>query len=261
MIYNLASNIVAFSTQRYTEEAELPYSGFNVTSYTGDDPSHVRSCQQRLADYLRIPPESLIIPRQTHGTRCVVVTSKLLASKRRESALEGVDAVITDLPDVCVGVSTADCLPILFYDTVTGAIGAAHAGWRGTVARIGVQTIAKMYEAFGTQSSNLRCVLGPCIGPTAFEVGADVYEAFRLARFPMAQIATRVPTPARVRPVRRWYIDLPEANAWQLERAGVPPQNITFSGICCHTDYAHYFSARRLGINSGRTYSGIVRHL
>jgi ABC-type uncharacterized transport system ATPase subunit len=53
-------------------------------------------------------------------------------------------------------------------------------------------------------------------------------------------------------------IDLPEANAWQLERAGVPPQNITFSGICCHTDYAHYFSARRLGIHSGRIFTGIM---
>ena len=258
MLYNVPPNFIAFSTERRTDEADRPYAGFNVTPYTGDFPSRVRTSQKRLASHLHIPFENLVIPRQVHGIKCVAVDERLLSSEQRAEELDGVDALITNLPEVCVGVSTADCVPLLFYDSSTGAIGAAHAGWRGTVARIGVLTIAKMFEAYGSRSSDLHCLIGPSIGPEAFEVGEDVYDAFHLAGFPMGQIATRLTQPG-VRSPRRWRINLWEANAWQLQRAGVPPHQIFISGICCYTEYAHYFSARRLGINSGRTFSGILR--
>lgn len=256
MLYDIAPNIVAFSSERHTEDVDRPYAGFNVTPYTGDLPSRVDANQHRVCESLNIPPQHLIIPHQVHGTRVVEVTPLVLENPA--PMLEGVDAVITSLTNVCIGVSTADCVPLLLYDQRTEAIGAVHAGWRGTVARIAVLTLARMYEAFGTRPEDVHCVIGPSIGPDVYEVGDDVYEAFHRAGFPMAQLTTRLPQSGAHAP-RRWLLNLWESNAWQLQRAGVPAEQITISGICSYTSYYNFFSARRLGINSGRTFTAIMR--
>ena len=138
------------------------------------------------------------------------------------------------------------------YDRVTGAIAAAHAGWRGTVARIGVQTLQAMQEAYGTKADDVACVVGPSIGPEAFEVGGEVYETFAEAGFPMDDIAYRHPE------TRKWHIDLWQANVWQLMQAGVQEEAIQVSGVCTYMNHARFFSARRLGINSGRMFTGIM---
>lgn len=256
MLYDIAPNIAAFSTERHTEESDLPYAGFNVTPYTGDLPSHVASCHEQLASSLHISPSRIIIPHQVHGTRIAIVDEQFLTHP--DDRLEGVDAVVSNLIDVCLGVSTADCVPLLFYDPKQEVIGATHAGWRGTVARIGVLTLAKMYESFGSSPQDVLCLIGPSIGPEAFEVREDVYDSFRLAGFPMDEIATAVEQYEHFVPPR-WRINLWKANAWQLQCAGLPARNISITGICTYTDYARFFSARRLGIQSGRIYTGILR--
>lgn len=266
MLYDLAPNIIAFSTERRTEDIYQPYAGFNVNPFTGDAPSHVALCQRQLANDLQLPLERLVIPHQVHGTRSLLVDQALLSQLADDAPsdsapflpqMEGVDALLTNLPEVCIGVSTADCVPLLFFDPVTHSIGVAHAGWRGTVARIGVLTVARMYEAFGAHPQDVRCIIGPSIGPKAFEVGDDVYLSFSQAGFPMPRIARRIPFASSAHS-RRWRLDLWQANAWQLLCAGLLSENITISGICTHTDYARFFSARRLGISSGRIFSGLV---
>lgn len=277
MLYEIDSAITAFSTERRTQDIDQPYAGFNVTPYVGDSPSRIGVCQRQLAKYLHIPVHQLIIPHQVHGNRMLVVDQSLLQRLSEDTfkesqpedvvgwdgayqspLLDGYDALLTNLPEVCIGVSTADCVPLLFYDTRTRAMAVAHAGWRGTVLRIGVLTLARMYEVFGSRGKDVLCVIGPSIGPRAFEVNEDVFDAFRLASFPMEQIAHRL-LPADSQVPRRWCIDLWKANAWQLQEAGIPPQNISITGICTYTDYNRFFSARRLGINSGRIFSGILR--
>jgi YfiH family protein len=140
------------------------------------------------------------------------------------------------------------------YDPIHQAIAAIHAGWRGTVARIVQKTIVAMNEAFDTEAENLKAIIGPGISQAAFEVGNEVYEAFQQAGSPMAEIATQYKTPQS----SKWHIDLWAANFIQLEEVGLPLASIQVSGICTFTEHERFFSARRLGIESGRIFNGIM---
>ena len=246
MTYTLASDITAFSTERDCRQPEEAYDGFNITPYTGDDVSHVISCREQLCQQLAIPDDRLILPHQVHGTRIQEVTADNL-----HATFEDTDGLITLLPNVCIGVSTADCVPLLMHDTQTGAIAAVHAGWRGTVRRIGVLALGALFDAYGTRPEHVQCIIGPSIGPEAFEVGPEVPEAFAAAGFPLNAIAYCLG--------KKWHVNLWRANAWQLQCAGVAAPNIQSADLCTYTHHTRYFSARRLGISSGRIFTGIMR--
>ena len=156
---------------------------------------------------------------------------------------EATDAVITDQPGLCVCVKTADCIPVLLYDTRQRIVAAVHAGWRGTVARIVQKTIEKMHPLSPT---DLHAIIGPGISLEWFEVGDEVYEAFKAAGFPMERIA---------RKSDRWHLDLWEANKWLLEEVGV--SDIYIEGTCTRAS-ENFYSARRETINTGRNYNGIL---
>lgn len=243
--YNTIDRITAFSTERGCSNPALPYDGFNITYYTDDDPKHIATCRKMLSMALDISDDHLILPRQVHGTEIAEVTEQNL-----DSRFDGVDALMTSIPHTCIGVSTADCVPILIYDTHARAIAAAHAGWRGTVARIGSKTVAAMLQRYRLSAADLKVVIGPSIGPDAFEVGDEVYEAFSQAGFEMNEIAFKRNG--------KWHIDLWQANALDLQQAGIARENIEIAGICTYQQHEDFFSARRLGIKSGRIYTGIV---
>ena len=243
--YNTIDKITAFSTERRCYNPSLPYDGFNITYYTDDDPKHIATCRKMLSMVLDISDDHLILPRQVHGTEIAEVTEQNL-----DSRFDGVDALMTCMPHTCIGVSTADCVPILIYDTHARAIAAAHAGWRGTVARIGSKTVAAMLQRYCMSAADLKVVIGPSIGPDAFEVGDEVYEAFSQAGFEMNEIAFKRNG--------KWHIDLWQANALDMQRLGVAKENIEISGICTFKQHKDFFSARRLGIKSGRIYTGIM---
>jgi YfiH family protein len=194
---------------------------------------------------LNISDDHLILPRQVHGTEIAEVTEQNL-----DSRFDGVDALMTSMPHTCIGVSTADCVPILIYDTQARAIAAAHAGWRGTVARIGSKTVAAMLQRYSMSAADLKVVIGPSIGPDAFEVGDEVYEAFSQGGFEMNKIAFKRNG--------KWHIDLWQANALDLQQTGIARENIEIAGICTYQQHEDFFSARRLGIKSGRIYTGIM---
>jgi len=237
--------ILAFSTERGFVDADAPYDGFNITWYTDDDAQHVADCRRDLCQMLEIDDQHLVLPRQVHDTKVAEVTAENLGDR-----FEGIDALITTLPRTCIGVSTADCVPILIYDAHTRAIAAAHAGWRGTVARIGRKTIQAMQQRYGSEPENLKVAIGPSIGPDAFEVGDEVYEAFEQADFDMQRIAFKRNG--------KWHIDLWQANALDLQLMGIPEKHIEIAGVCTYQYYDQFFSARRLGIKSGRIYTGIM---
>ena len=192
-------------------------------------------------------PCTVVQPHQTHSTNVAYVDRPDLT---RED-LEGVDALVTDLLGVAIGIRTADCIPVLVYDPEHHTSAAIHAGWRGTVQRITQLTIQAMCRSFGSQPQSLRAVIGPGISLDAFEVGDEVYEAFATAGFHMPSISLRKD---------KWHINLPECNRQQLIAAGLPKEHITNTGICTYHHADTYFSARRLGIQSGRIYSGIILH-
>lgn len=257
--YDLGDEVIAFSSRRNGGVSEGNYATFNVNGYCGDNTLHVSANRQLLCDYLHIEPSCLVLPHQTHGTRVKLIDEAImsLSSLQRAATLEGVDALITAEHGVCIGVSTADCIPLLLYDPVHEAIAAVHAGWRGTVGRIVVETLSEMYRAFQTSASDVRVAIGPGISGESFEVGNEVYETFASAGFPMDRLAIKK-TSIRNTAEQSWYIDLWEANRMQLESRGVLPENIHLAGICTYQHPDEFFSARRLGINSGRIFNGIM---
>ena len=257
--YDLGPHITAFSTTRRGGVGTGAYATFNVTPYCGDTPEHVCQNLETLCQKLDIDRDKLLLPHQTHGTRVISIDTAFLAmtTEEREETLEGVDALTTDLPGVCIGVSTADCIPILIADTARHAVCAVHAGWRGTVGRIAEKAVRKMTETYGSCPSKLKAQIGPGISLESFEVGQEVYDAFEAAHFDMSTISRRFPS-TKEDGTKKWHIDLPTCNRLQLLRAGLKPETVAMSNICTFRCHDTFFSARRLGINSGRIFSGII---
>ncbi len=255
LVYGLEgahTDIFCFSTTRHGGCSEGNYASFNCNHYCGDDFEKVEQNRKLLCSLMPVCPEMLVVPHQTHGTTVRVIDDGFvkLSSEKRMELLEGVDALVSDKAGVCLCISTADCIPVLCYDTKHKAMAAVHAGWRGTVARIVEKTLDRMNELYGTEGEDVWACIGPGISLEAFEVGEEVYEAFETAGFDMARIARRY---------TKWHIDLWEANRLQLLSKGVKASHIEVAGVCTYQHYTDFFSARRLGIHSGRILSGIMR--
>lgn len=196
---------------------------------------------------LGLKHEELALPRQTHSDHVLWID--------KAGRPEDTDAVITDQPGLCLCVKTADCIPVLLYDTRRHRIAAVHSGWRGTVARIVQKTIRQMQPI---EASDIHAIIGPGISLHWFEVGNEVYEAFKTENFPMERIARHYPLKQLSRKedgdAGAWHIDLWEANCWLLEEEGVA--DVFIEGTCTRSTTAFY-SARRETINTGRNYNGI----
>ena len=194
------------------------------------------------------------MPRQTHSCNVAVIDTHFMDNDidQQEQALEGVDALVTTLPGVVIGVNTADCVPIVLADEAAGVIAVAHAGWRGTVGRIARAVVEEMCR-HGARADRIQASMGPSICQDCFEVGDEVVEAFKKARFDLDTIVTRDASTGKA------HIDLRAANREVLVVAGVPAGNIVLSQHCSRCEHGRFFSARRLGIDSGRTFTGIYR--
>ena len=206
-----------------------------LTAFTTGRDSGVEALGLRL--------EELALPRQVHSDN--------ICWMKAAGRPEQTDAVITDQPGLCVCVKTADCIPILLYDSRKRLVAAVHAGWRGTVARIVQKTIKQMQPQ---SPDDIHAIIGPGISLEWFEVGDEVYEAFKAEGFPMERIAKVYPHPLPQGNGEAWHIDLWEANRWLLEEQGVT--DIFVEGTCTRTSM-DFYSARRETINTGRNYNGI----
>lgn len=253
IFHNLHTQVTAFSTTRNGGVSKGDYASMNCTPYTGDDIEAVQRNQQLLCTALHIEKEQLIIPYQTHSVNALVIDKEFLQqnAEKRNEQLQNIDALITQEKGVCLCISTADCTPILLYDRKQQVIAAIHAGWRGSVNYIVRKTLEQMNRLYNTQGEDIFAAIGPCIGFDAFEVGDEVYDAFKQNDCPMEYISGWKPE------THKWHIDLQMANSVQLIDFGVPTEQIDICDICTFTHYEKFFSARRLGIKSGRILSGI----
>ena len=208
-------------------------------------------------------PYPVIQAHQTHQDRTVVIDSRFLSEmppappgtqRLTSPLLEGVDALVCDVPECAIGVRTADCIPVLLYDPEHRVVAAVHCGWRSTVLHLSQKTLAVMAQRYGTRPAEVRAVIGPGIGFNAFQVGSEVVYAFRQAGFPMKKISCYEGPPdhSPQSMIGGLHIDLWMANRWLLRRAGVPDSHIHTAGICTwnHTD--RFCSARREGIHCPR---------
>ena len=251
-LYDLGPGVTAFSSTRHGGVGKGNYASFNINYYCGDQWENIEANRASLCQMLGIDEWHLVYPHQTHGDVVKTIDNQwmeALSPAEKRYNLDGVDAVMTNLSGVCIGVSTADCIPILLYDGTHHACCAVHAGWRGTVKRIVQKAVEAMASTYGTSPQQLKAVIGPGISLKSFEVGDEVYEQFAQAGFDMARIACKY---------EKWHIDLWECNKRQLMEVGVPETDIHVAGICTYIHHDDFFSARRLGINSGRIFSGIM---
>ena len=257
--YDMPPGVQAFSTTRQGGCSTGHYAQFNINRYCGDDETHTALNREALCQLLGIDADHLVMPHQNHGTRVARIDEAFLSSPsaERQAALEGVDALMTNVRGVCIGVSTADCIPLLLYDPRHHAVCAVHAGWRGTLARIAEKAVAAMTEAYGSHPSEIVAQIGPGIGLDSFEVGEEVYDAFATAGFQMTSLCRRYPSSADPQ-AEKWHIDLPECNRQQLVGSGLQPDRIALCGICTYQSCDRFFSARRLGIHSGRIFTAIL---
>ena len=213
----------------------------NLGMHRGDTPENVQENYRRLAAAIGFDLSHLVLTWQIHSDIVRQVTKADAAGIDHRNYPQ-CDALITNDPGTALFVFTADCTPILFHDPVTGAVGAAHAGWRGTAADIAGKTVEAMVNAFGCQPENIRAAIGPNIGPCCFETDRDVPDAM------LAVLGDRAKPHIRQQG-QKYYVNLKEINAQLLSRRGVTQIDISSHCTACRPDL--FWSHRITGGNRG----------
>ena len=221
--------VVAASSTRRGGVSPLPL-GMNLSFKVGDAQENVTRNRLMFFGGLGIPPDRLAIPGQVHGTSVRVV--------KNPGEYPETDGLLTAEPGLFLCVSTADCVPILLFDPVRRAVGAVHAGWRGTAAGIAAGGIRMMEKEFGTSAGDVLAYIGPAAGACCYNVGEELEP-----QFPAGCVAHRD---------GRTYVDLKETNRRMLLEEGVIAGRVETSPFCTISDSTLFHSHRRDGSRSGR---------
>jgi YfiH family protein len=223
-----------------------------------------------LAREIDVDSSHLIRVRQVHGAAAVVHrdgdgNGGATDAARPRPAKVIADIVVSDASDAALAIQTADCLPLLIADRRTGALAAAHAGWRGLALSVPVVAVERLVDEFGSRPADLIVAIGPAIGACCYEVGEDVRARLREAGFDASQLArwfTRNPASSPSNPpmpslpaARRadhWFFDGWQAARDQLESAGVPADQVFVAAVCTASHAGVCCSYRRDGAGAGR---------
>ena len=225
-------NLIAAESTRHGGVSPAPFASLNVGINTDDEPENVTENRRLFFDAIGATGYSFASSYQVHGTEILYTTEP--------GRYAGYDALITNQPGLLMGVTVADCVPVLVYDPVNQAVTAIHAGWRGTVGGIVSKTVALMQQRFGTQPAACYAYVGTCIDACSFEVGPEVATQFK-------------PAFVRVDPVtQRPGVDLKAANRQQLMDAGIPEKYIEVSPFSTVLNNRDYFSHRAEKGQTGR---------
>jgi polyphenol oxidase len=214
--------------------------GLNLGRLAGDDPVCVAENRARLMALTGGAEAAWL--EQVHGAE-VVDAHEVLMRAREGAPLMRADASVTDRPGTICVVMIADCMPVLLCDAEGRAVGAAHAGWRGLAAGVVEKTAQRVAELAGTQPGSLHAYLGPSIGPQAFEVGADVRDAFMDGAHSAEHEATAQAFVPRPDAPGKYLADLPALARLRLHRLGVT--SISGGDACTVTERERFYSYRR----------------
>ena len=236
----------AFST-RLGGVSKPPFDTLNFTTTRGDNPIHVMENYNRMAAALKVEANHMVLSWQSHTTNVRTVTEadsgKGVVSKRD---YRDIDGLITNVPGITLVTFYADCVPLYFLDPVHKAIGLSHSGWRGTVNRMGRETLLKMAREYGTRPADVLAAIGPSICKDCYEVGGEVAEAFYRQ---FEQKSQRLLTVAGSD--GKYQLDMWAANRIILEEAGVCPEQIHVTDICTRCNPELLFSHRKMGERRG----------
>jgi YfiH family protein len=227
-----------FST-RLGGVSEMPEAALNLAGFNDDAAENILENRRR---FLKLFPGDWVLAGcwQVHGADVRVVQTPEEARPAENQRGETIfcDVIVSNASEVLAGVKTADCVPILLGDPITGAFAAVHAGWRGTLATAVLVAVKRLTEEYDAQPRDLRVAIGASAGPCCYEVGSEVIDAFTNKFVDGAKLFT---------PTRPGHamVDLLKANRDQLTSAGVLAERIHTAPICtmCRTDL--FFSYRK----------------
>lgn len=209
-------------------------SSLNLAIGRGDSLENVEQNLRILGNALGFDPAKLVMTMQIHSDIVRVVTDADCNGPCHRNYPQ-CDGLVTNTPGVALLIFTADCTPLLFHDPVTGAVGAAHAGWRGTAKGIGARVVEAMVRSFGSRPEDIRAAIGPNVGQCHFETDADVPEAM------VAAFGDEVKQYIEKRG-EKFFLDLKAINALILRRAGV--RHIEISDACTMCQPNRFWSHR-----------------
>jgi polyphenol oxidase len=224
---------------RWQDGVDQP-DGLNLGFLSGDDPDHVAQNRARLMALTGASHAAWL--KQIHGAD-VVNASDVLARVEAGAPVVEADASVTNTTGTICVVMIADCMPVLLCDPQGRAVGAAHAGWRGLAAGVVEKTAQRVAELADAPLTSLYAYLGPCIGPDAFEVGADVRDAFMKGVDDAQREATANAFVARPDLPGKYFANLPALARLRLQRLGIT--QISGGDACTVTDRERFYSYRR----------------
>lgn len=204
------------------------FAGLNCGNGSSDQREIVHINRGRAAQALKVEPERLTGLHQTHSAKAIIVDTPPTEPVKA-------DGIVTNTPGLAISVLTADCQPVLFADVRAGVIGAAHAGWRGTLDGILDATLDAM-ESLGATRKTTVAVIGPCISQTAYEVGPEFFDAFMSEDSDFGRFFVNGAED-------RFHFDLPGFGLHRLRTAGV--ETAEWTRHCTYADPDRFYSYRR----------------
>lgn len=235
------------STQGFTTRHEgvsrPPYNSLNLGTNTLDQPFNVEGNRSLLARAFGVSQDALVTLRQVHGSDILVIDEPN-GDYSHFLRLEG-DAVITNQPELMIGVCVADCVPVLLCDPEKKVIAAVHAGWQGTADRLVSKTVEGMQSEFGCDPNMIQAAIGPSIGKCCYEVDAPVRQAF---------LKSGIAWDSYAEPggEGKWLLDMAAVNRELLLLAGLESGAIQVSEMCVCCQRELFFSHRRDKGETGR---------
>ena len=246
-------DIIHFVSTRKGGFSKPPYNSLNLGLHTGDDIKDVINNRKLLASAVGTEFNRYTFAKQTHSGNVIIVSGNLAGSgsSSQKTAINNTDAMITNVPGVCLIILVADCVPMLFYDPFKKAIGVAHAGWRGTLKLIAANTVNTMMKKFGSLPEDILVGIGPSIGPCCYKVGPEVLSQVKTIFSPASCFIKHECKEGT------GYLDLWNLNCRQLLNVGVPEKNIEIAKLCTAHNQENFFSYRGNKGETGRFGIGI----
>jgi YfiH family protein len=243
-----------FVSTRLGGHSSPPYDSLNLSFNVGDDPEKVLKNRKLLAGTLGVSLTNLTTAKQIHNGHVKIVSEALRGkgSIDYKEAINGTDAMVTNVPNICLMILLADCVPILFYDPSKGVIGVAHAGWKGTLRCVAQNTLKVLREHFGCSPQDIVVGVGPSIGPCCYQVSQGVISEVEHV------FGTKQGCIGNESADGKGYLDLWTVNRKQLLQAGIPEKNIEMAKICTCDHPDMFYSYRHEQGKTGRFGAGIV---
>jgi hypothetical protein len=238
------SELTHFVSTRHGGVSVGEKAGLNLSFNVGDEVAHVIENRRILAETIGLTSAQFVFPTQTHSSNVKIISTITATENLAET-----DALVTNVPTICLSVMSADCVPILLFDPVNKVIAAIHAGWRGTVAGIVTKTIEVMTNEFGTKAPQIIACIGPSISEEVYQVGEEVIKA-------VSDLFGTTEGLIAMKNENSGMFNLWEANRQLLLKSGVLANQIEVAGICTFKNSDTFFSYRK-SPQTGRFAAGI----